>query len=86
MLFPGQTGLTDPGETSFAWRRVTIDVNNGFADSTDPNRIALNVTLIDNVLVEEVPEPALLGLLALGGLTLLRRRGPRASAPIQTRG
>jgi len=31
LLFPGQTGSTDPGETSFAWRRVTIDVVGGFA-------------------------------------------------------
>ena len=30
-LFPGQTGSTDPGETSFAWRRVVIDVVGGFA-------------------------------------------------------
>ena len=31
LLFPGQTGSTDPGETSFLWRRVVIDVVNGFA-------------------------------------------------------
>jgi len=30
-LFPGQTGSTDVGETSFAWRRVIIDVADGFA-------------------------------------------------------
>jgi len=30
-LFPGQTGSTDAGETSFAWRRVVIDVDGGFA-------------------------------------------------------
>lgn len=30
-LFPGQTGSTSPGETSFAWRRVDIEVANGFA-------------------------------------------------------
>jgi len=30
-LFPGQTGSTDAGETSFAWRRVNIDVVGGFA-------------------------------------------------------
>jgi hypothetical protein len=30
-LFPGQTGATDAGETSFAWRRVVIDVAGGFA-------------------------------------------------------
>ncbi len=84
-LFPGQTGSTDAGETSFTWRRVTIDVSGGFAtwsidgtplakvdlstvvlgggdilfghsdtnggSSADPNRVALNVTLIDNILV-----------------------------------
>jgi hypothetical protein len=26
-LFPGQTGVTDAGEIAFAWRNVTIDVN-----------------------------------------------------------
>lgn len=31
ILFPGQTGVTDPGETSFIWRRVVIDVDGGFA-------------------------------------------------------
>lgn len=29
--FPGQTGSTDAGEVSFAWRRVRIDVGGGFA-------------------------------------------------------
>lgn len=31
-LFPGQTGSTNIGETAFAWRRVVIDVNGGFAN------------------------------------------------------
>jgi hypothetical protein len=31
LLFPGQTGSTDIGETSFAWRHVVIDVAGGFA-------------------------------------------------------
>jgi len=31
VLFPGQTGSTDAGETSFAWRRVVIDVAGGVA-------------------------------------------------------
>ena len=30
-LFPGQTGTTDVGETSFKWRRVVIDVANNIA-------------------------------------------------------
>lgn len=30
-LFAGQTGTTDAGETSFKWRRVTIDVAGGTA-------------------------------------------------------
>jgi len=30
-LYPGQTGSTDAGETSFRWRRVLIDVSGGFA-------------------------------------------------------
>ncbi|MBI4579782.1 MAG: PEP-CTERM sorting domain-containing protein [Planctomycetes bacterium] len=30
-LYPGQTGSTDVGETSFTWRRVVIDVAGGFA-------------------------------------------------------
>jgi len=107
-LFPGQTGSTDAGETSFAWRRVTIEVAGGFATwsidglslakvdlstvtlgggniffghddtngsvSTDPNRALLNVTLIDNILVTEVPEPSSLAFLGLGGLAFLARR------------
>jgi hypothetical protein len=31
LLFPGQTGMTDAGETSFLWRRVDIEVSGGFA-------------------------------------------------------
>lgn len=31
LLFPGQTGTTDAGEISFAWRHVVIDVAGGFA-------------------------------------------------------
>jgi hypothetical protein len=30
-LFAGQTGMTDPGEASFAWRRVEIKVQNDLA-------------------------------------------------------
>jgi hypothetical protein len=114
VLFPGQTGSTDAGETSFKWRRVTIDVAGGFAtwsidgtalarvnlstvtlgggniffghsdtnatSSADPNDIALNVTLIDNVLVESIPEPAsatlvLLGLAAAFGVRRGRKNG-----------
>src|SRR3954451_10971929 len=108
--FPGQTGSTDPGETAFKWRRVTIDVNGGFAywsidglplakvdlstvtlggsnillgmsdtnatSSTDPNRVALNVTLIDNILVD-VPEPSTIVLClfgAIGGLFMRRAK------------
>lgn len=109
--FPGQTGSTDAGETSFQWRRVTIDVSGGFAtwsidgtplakvdlstvtlgggdiffghndtnsgSSTDPNRVALNVTLIDNIQVTAVPEPGTLVLFVfagtIGSLTMRRR-------------
>jgi hypothetical protein len=31
LLYPGQTGATDAGEISFAWRKVVIDVSGGFA-------------------------------------------------------
>jgi hypothetical protein len=31
-LFPNQTGSTSPGETSFTWRRVTIEVDGAFAN------------------------------------------------------
>lgn len=107
-LFPGQTGTTDPGEASFLWRRVVIDVVDGFAEwsidglpiakvdlstvtlgggnilfghtdsnatsSTDPNDSLLNVTLIDNIVVNAVPEPSSLALLVVGGLALALRR------------
>jgi hypothetical protein len=33
-LFPGQTGSTDVGETSFAWRHVVVDVAGGQATWT----------------------------------------------------
>lgn len=107
-LFPGQTGSTDIGETSFAWRRVDILVADGFAtwsidglamakvdlstvtlgggniffghddtnagSSADANDTLLNVTLIDNISVVQVPEPTSLALVGLGGLALLARR------------
>ena len=48
------------------------DVN--ATSSTDPNDASLLFTLVDNIEVEAVPEPATLALLALSGLTALRRR------------
>jgi hypothetical protein len=108
LLYPGQTGPTDAGETSFLWRKVKIDVAGGFASwsidgtplakvdlstvtlgggnilfghsdtnagaSTDPNDIALNVTIIDNISV--VPEPGTFLLCVLGaiGTLFVRRR------------
>jgi hypothetical protein len=50
------------------------DTNAG--SSTDPNRTLLNVTLIDNVVVSAIiPEPASLGLVAMGlGLAAAARR------------
>jgi MYXO-CTERM domain-containing protein len=62
-------GLTTGGGNIFFGHS---DTNAG--SSTDPNDVALNVTLIDNVVV--VPEPASLGLgaLALCGLLAVRRR------------
>ncbi len=110
-LFPVQTGVTDAGEISFAWREVTIDVANGFAlwsvdglpianvdlstvtlgggnilfghsdtnagSSADPNDTLLNVTLIDNVVVSQIPEPAsfaLLGLSLVSSVAAARKR------------
>lgn len=107
-LFPGQTGSTNAGEISFAWRAVEILVDGGFATwtvdgvqmarvnltgltsggnniflghsdtnaaaSTDLNDALLNVTLIDNLVVESVPEPTTLVGLAAAGLIALRRR------------
>ncbi|MBX3432100.1 MAG: PEP-CTERM sorting domain-containing protein [Pirellulales bacterium] len=109
-LFPGQTGSTDPGEISFTWRRVVIEVNGGNAtwtvdgvpiavvpmagltlgggnilfghsdtnagSSNDPNDTLLNVTLIDNVTVTQIPEPStfVLSGLALAALGAIRRR------------
>lgn len=108
-LFPGQTGTTDAGEIAFQWRRVVIDVIDGFAtmsiddlpiatvdlstvtlgggnilfghsdtnngSSADPNDTLLNVTLIDNVVVEAIPEPASLAMAALAaGFAAVRRR------------
>jgi hypothetical protein len=46
------------------------DINT--TSSTDPNDVNLLFTLIDNISV--VPEPGTLGLLALGGLLIVRRR------------
>jgi hypothetical protein len=31
LLYPGQTGVTDPGEVAFAWRKVEIEVLGGIA-------------------------------------------------------
>lgn len=109
-LFPGQTGSTNPGEISFAWRRVVIEVNGGNAtwtvdglpiavvpmagltlgggnilfghsdtnagSSNDPNDTLLNVTLIDNVTVTQIPEPSTVVLsgLAIAALGAIRRR------------
>jgi hypothetical protein len=110
VLFPGQTGSTDAGETAFTWRRVTIDVSGGFANwsidgtplarvdlstvtlgggnilfghsdtnataSTDPNDVALNVTIIDNIQV--IPEPGTFVLCAFGaGAFMGLRRASR---------
>lgn len=49
--------------------------------STDPNRVALNVTLIDNVQITDVPEPGTFVLSACGaaGALVLARRRKRGS-------
>lgn len=113
LLFPNQTGSTDPGEISFGWRRVVIEVAGGNAtwsvdglpfasvplqgltlgggniflghsdtnasSSTDPNDFLLNVTLIDNVRVDIIPEPGSVLLLGAAGLLgVMRRRRPAA--------
>jgi hypothetical protein len=48
------------------------DVN--ATSSTDPNDAALLFTLIDNIQVEAIPEPATLALVGLAGLLLFARR------------
>jgi hypothetical protein len=49
-LFPGQTGSTSPGEISFAWRRVDILVEDGFAtwsvDGLDIARVDLSTVTL----------------------------------------
>lgn len=49
-LYPGQTGATDAGETSFAWRKVEIDVRNSIATWS-----------IDGTLIATVPVGTLSG-------------------------
>jgi hypothetical protein len=44
------------------------------ASSTDPNDVLLNVTLIDNVSVEAIPEPGSLALVGAAALSLAARR------------
>lgn len=107
-LFSGQSGTTDVGEVSFAWRKIVIDVVGGQAtwsidglvlgkvslagltlgggniffghsdtngtSSGDANDTLLNVTLIDNVEVTRIPEPAAAALAAVGALALVARR------------
>ena len=41
---------------------------------TDPSGVELDVVLLGGVTVNQIPEPASLALLALGGLALIRRR------------
>jgi len=49
-LYPGQTGSTDAGETSFKWRHVVIDVAGGFAtwsiDGTPLARVDLSTVTL----------------------------------------
>jgi len=107
-LYPGQTGVTDAGETAFKWYNILLENvggtvtwsidgldigvvdtagltlgggniffghsdTNGFS-STNPNNSLLNVTLIDNIVVDVIPEPSS-GLLALAGcLAMVSRR------------
>jgi len=44
------------------------------SSSSDPNASLLNVTLIDNIVVQVIPEPSSLALCGLGALALLARR------------
>jgi hypothetical protein len=50
LLFPGQTGSTDAGETAFKWRHVVIDVSGGFAnwsiDGTALGRVDLSTVTL----------------------------------------
>ena len=104
LLFPGQTGSTDAGETAFVWRRVVIEVDDDHAtwsidglqiasvdlntvtlgggnilfghsdtnagSSTDSNDTLLNVTLIDNVRVDEITAPSVLEIPTLSRFDL----------------
>lgn len=106
--FPGQTGSTDPGEVSFQWRRVVIEVDGssaawsidglliatvpfdgltlgggnilfGHSDtnagaSSDANDTLLNVTLIDNVVVEGIFDHP---VLTLNGARVRKTAKPR---------
>lgn len=45
LLYPGQTGSTNAGETSFAWRKVVIDVENGQATWTIDNLVVGKLSL-----------------------------------------
>lgn len=55
-LFPSQTGMTDPGEIAFKWRRVVIDVNNNIATWT-----------IDGLLIARID----ISTVSLGGTNIL---------------
>ncbi len=62
-----------PGGPPHSWEQLFVDEAGEFHDIVG-NRIAVYTDSLSPFILGEVPEPAAMGLLFLGGLALLRRR------------